>query len=89
MLPDHGEGRVDGLAQALTREEEVERTLSESTKPRELNSAPFLAQHLRKGSNAGTLTIDLGSGGGVFARRPDALHWRCAHWKRKTRGGPS
>jgi hypothetical protein len=41
VFPDRGEGRVGGLAKALTREEEVERILSESTKPRGLNSAPF------------------------------------------------
>jgi hypothetical protein len=70
-----GEGKgASPSVQALTREEKVERTLSESTKPRELNSALFLAHHLKKGSNTDTLTIDLGSGaGGISPGGPDAL----------------
>jgi hypothetical protein len=40
---------------------------------RELNAALLLAHHLKKGRNADTLTIDLGSGAGTFARGPDAI----------------
>jgi hypothetical protein len=40
---------------------------------RELDAAIFLCHHLKKGRNADTLTIDLGSGAGAFARGPDAL----------------
>jgi hypothetical protein len=52
-----------------------------------LNAALLLAHHFKKGSNAQTLTIDLGSGAGTFARAPDGLialrpleeedTWRC------------
>jgi AAA domain-containing protein len=40
---------------------------------REFNAALLLAHHHKKGSNADTQTIDLGSGAGTFARGPDAL----------------